>query len=327
MTRKKVPPEPGPGPGPGPVLPQQLTPSNSTDRSNHIFSPSQSSEVFSTPFRPDLNAQETPRSSVPDVPDARNPGAKERNHGNGKVVTPAFRRTARYYGPTSFSAIFSEHADLSEGLLDVGDDGRDNSSAWPLGVPLLGNDSPSSPAVRMSQVIKALENVPSKEICFSLIDTPKNTHISMNIVLIRHAIETLWATFEPILEAPRTTEKLAGIAEVLFANELRPFPPAPDDGMDWLNTFMGPNLRFEMLGMLFCFFGMAYQSLNDWDERFKVPENQGRDRKQTSWRMKECADVCLKMNETSEENNDISLALQVCTAILESVCTGDESKS
>jgi hypothetical protein len=117
----------------------------------------------------------------------------------------------------------------------------------------------------------------------------------MNVVLVRHAIDTLWSTFGEQLAVPRTSEKLTPIAETLFKNEEKPLPPAPDDGMEWLNTFTGANLRFEMLGMLFCFCGMAYHSLQDGDSRFSIPENHGRDRKQTSWRMKECADICLKM--------------------------------
>jgi len=171
----------------------------------------------------------------------------------------------------------------------------------------------------------------------------------MKVTLVGHAISTLWETFGEQLSIPRTPEKLTPIAETLFRNEEKDLPPAPDDGMEWLNTFTGPNLRFEMMGMVFCFFGMAYHSLLDGDARFSIPENHGRDRKQTTWRMKECADVCLKMCEISETSkiiferthalisleillittltdNEISVALMLCTVILESACTGDESR-
>jgi hypothetical protein len=148
----------------------------------------------------------------------------------------------------------------------------------------------------------------------------------MRTVMIRHCIETLWSNFGAELDGPRTSEKLARIADVLLKNEERPLPPAPEDGMEWLNGFMGQNLRFEMIGMLFFFFGLSYQSLQEWDELFQVPENDGRDRRETSWRMKECADICLKMCEISEENNEISIALMFLKSMLESVCTGDESE-
>jgi hypothetical protein len=321
---------------PPPMLTQpHRTPSNSTVPSDHLNSPSHSAEPYNPSFRPDLShvpqlpashqqlppthQQLPPSHPVPvQLPEPPHQDANQRNH--GQVHPP------RYYGPTSFSAMFTEHADLSGGLLDVGEE-RKHAPNYPFGVPLMGMDGSTAPAVRMSLVLKALENVPSQEVCFSLLGRYKNTHISMSDVLIRHAIDTLWSTFGGYLAAPRAPEKLTAVAEVLFANAQVPRPTPPDDGMDWLDTFMGPNLRFEMLGMLFCYFGMSYQALQDWDELFKAPENQGRDRKQTSWRMKECADVCLKMCQMTEENNEISIALQVCTAILEGLCTGEESES
>lgn len=148
----------------------------------------------------------------------------------------------------------------------------------------------------MNQVIKALCYMPSQDICESLlIEFQSQYHILMNSVLIKHALAGLWSTFREQLSMPRTSEKLSVIAETLFNNEKKPLPPTPDDGMEWLNTFTGPNLRFEMLGMLFCCFGLAYHTLSDRDYRFSIPESCGRDRRQSSSKMKECADVCLKM--------------------------------
>jgi hypothetical protein len=144
--------------------------------------------------------------------------------------------------------------------------------------------------------------------------------------MIKHCITTLWEEFEPQLRAPRSTAGLTSIAEVLFQNEENPLPPSPEDGLDWLNTFMGPNLRFEMVGLLFCYFGKAYLKLQDWDPLFKVPENHDRDRKETAWRMKECADIFRKMCHFSETVNEIVVALCYNISVLMSQCTGDESK-
>ena len=107
---------------------------------------------------------------------------------------------------------------------------------------------------------------------------------------------------------------------------------------------MGPNLRFEMLGLLFAFLGMAYKFLQDGDPIFEEPENEGRDRvgslptslpnynvlkspqKQSAWRMKECADVTLNMCDSSETVNFLVAALLFNVKVLESACTGDESQ-
>lgn len=339
----------------------QRTPSNSTIRSDHLSPPRQAAEPFNSAFRPDMGYVSQPRdqSQLHQMPSQLSPNHSQMspNHSqfspNQSQFSPrnsqlspshsplppnypvapqesAHRQSsqghdaprARYSGPTGFSAMFTERG----GISNVSDDGQKHAPNYPFGVPLLDMDGSNDPAVRTSQVLKALENVPSQEVCIGLLERYKNIHISMADVLVRHAVETLWQTFGGHLATPRAPEKLTAIADVLFANAQTPYPPPPDDGMDWLDTFMGPNLRFETLGVLFCFFGMSYESLPDWDELFKAPENQGRTRKQISWRMKECADICLKMCQATEENNEISLSLQVCTAILEGLCTGEESK-
>ena len=145
--------------------------------------------------------------------------------------------------------------------------------------------------------------------------------------MIKYCISTLWSSFEEQLNTPRTSEKLIPLAEALFRNEENPLPPPPDDGIQWLDTFMGPNLRFETLGMLFCYFGAGYLACQDSDSRFEVPENHGRDRKQTAWRMKECADVCFQMCEHTDTVNELVVSLMLNAKVLESGCTGDESKT
>ena len=286
-----------------PLLSPQITPSVSSDQTNrHAQSPhvSMSRPSYSSSNHDHVSqaAQVSPVGPV-DMGRAKSIAETlETTDWYGRcwdddTVLP---RSARYYGPTSFSSVFKENA-----LLDSSEEHRRHPSSWQFGQPLLGRDRPSAPTVRMNQIIKTLWNIPSQEICESLLSTfVSYHHILMNVTLVKHTIVTLWSTFGEQLTMPRTPEKLTPIAETLFKNEEKILPPAPDDGMEWLNTFTGPNLRFEMLGMMFVFFGMAYQSLLDGDARFAVPENHGRDRKQTTWRMKECADVCLKMCEISE---------------------------
>jgi len=190
-----------------------------------------------------------------------------------------YRRSTRYHGPTSFSAIFSEHqAKLNEDLLDIGEDSRKHPGAWQFGQPLLGRERPTGPTARMTQVIKALWNIPAEEVCETLLN--KALSLIRHVPMIKHCIKTLYSTFGTELAAPRSAEKFVDMSEVLFKNEERPLPQSPDDGMEWLDTFMGPNIRFEMMGMLFCFFGLAYLSLQDWDPLFELPENHGRNRKQ-----------------------------------------------
>ncbi|RFU26277.1 hypothetical protein B7463_g10038, partial [Scytalidium lignicola] len=200
-------------------------------------------------------------------------------------INIAIPQHPKYHGPTSFSSVFTEND-----LLDNNEEHGRAPFPWPFGEPLLGRGGQSASTTGMNQIVMTLWNIPSHAICNSLIDEFESQY--------------------HILSMPTIPEKLGLIAETLFKNGKTPLSPAPDDGMEWLNTFTGQNMRFEMLGMLFCFFGFAYHCLPDEDPRFSTPENCGRNRKQSSWRMKECADICLKMNKISE---------------MKSLCTGDES--
>jgi hypothetical protein len=59
-------------------------------------------------------------------------------------------------------------------------------------------DGSNTPSARRSLVLQALENLPSQDACFGLLGRYKNTHINMADVLVRHAIETLWQTFNGV---------------------------------------------------------------------------------------------------------------------------------
>lgn len=259
---------------------------------SHVARPAQPPSV-PVPILPNPGSNGTSSSSRPSSLETgtviRTP-ENTNQHGRAAETEDSRARTARYYGPTSFSSVFTEN-----GLLE-GIDHRKHFLPPRPGQPLLHADMSSTLSVQKDQIITALSNIPSQDICETFVSgkSESHRHITLNAVLIRHAVAGLWSTFGGRLSFPRTAEKLNPIAETLLKNET-PLQPAPDDGMEWLRAYTGSNLRVEMLGLLFCFFGMEYQSLLDEDYRLSVPENQGLDRKQLSWRMKECADICLKM--------------------------------
>ncbi|CZS88139.1 uncharacterized protein RCO7_01105 [Rhynchosporium graminicola] len=251
-----------------------------------------------------------------------------------------YPRSQKFYGPTSFSAIFTDNdAKVNKDLLDIGEDKRKHPGAWILGAPLLGFHRPNGPTEREKQTLNALWNLPSKETCEALLTLPQPLSCpSLNFNMMQHCVTTLWSAFESELAAPRSEKPaldwsengeeppaLLAISDAMFANEEAPLLPDPDDGVAWLNNFTGPNIRFEMMGMLFCFFGLAYLATQDWDPILKHPDNHGRNRKQAAWRMKECANVCLTMCDYSETVNYLVTALILNIKRLETGCTGDET--
>lgn len=251
-----------------------------------------------------------------------------------------YPRSTKFYGPTSFSADFLRDSTVKEDLLNIGEDERKHPGAWLYGEPLQGYDRPNAPHQREKQAMKALWNVPSKATCEMLVSPTSSTRGRiLDRTFFRHAVSTLWSTYGNVLSLPRGEDPiidwhekeedappLIAICDALFKNEELPLGRDPDDGMEWLNSFMGPNIRFELLGLLFATFGLGYLALQDWDPVFSLPENHGRDRRQAAWRMKECANVCLRMCDLSETVNYLVAALIWTTKGLETGCTGDESK-
>ncbi|KAF7927248.1 hypothetical protein EAE99_005579 [Botrytis elliptica] len=269
----------------------------------------------------------------------------------------SYKRSRRFWGPTSFGAVFrngdgngegkeldaergSGESDESGrrretlaggigGMLDIGDDGRKNPSSWPFGPPLLGRNRPTSYTIRCEMITKALWNIPSLSSCNKLLERYHDL-LEFSVLpefMIKYLISSIYDTFGSILAEPRSKEKFVPFVETLLRNEETPLPSSPDDGVAWLDTFCGPNIRFESMGLLFCFIGRAYQSLVDGNPLFLEEENHGRNRRQTSWRMNECADVMGKMCDCTDTVNEIVVAFRVSIYVLESAVVGDESYS
>ncbi|TGO20236.1 hypothetical protein BPAE_0320g00040 [Botrytis paeoniae] len=269
----------------------------------------------------------------------------------------SYKRSRRFWGPTSFGAVFrngdgngegkeletqrrsgeSDESGKREetlaggigGMLDIGEGGRENPSSWPFGPPLLGRNRPTSYTIRCEMITKALWNIPSLSSCNKLLERYHDL-VEFSVMpeyMVKYLISSIYDTFGPILAEPRSKEKFVPFVETLLKNEETPLPSSPDDGIAWLNTFSGPNIRFESMGLLFCFIGRAYQSLVDGNPLFQKEENNGRNRRQTSWRMNECADVMGKMCDCTDTVNEIVVAFRVSIYVLESSVVGDENYS
>ena len=145
-----------------------------------------------------------------------------------------YQRSARYYGPSSFSAVFSENqAILNEESLCLGEDGRKHPGTWFFGEPLLGRQRPHTPAIRRNHIVKALSSLPSKATCHQLFNSFKSMHDStLDATMISHCISTMWSAFGPKLENLRSEENLVAISDILFNNEEAPLPQSPDDGIE-----------------------------------------------------------------------------------------------
>ncbi|KAH8811829.1 hypothetical protein F5884DRAFT_671116 [Xylogone sp. PMI_703] len=301
------------------------TATNLPNMENVGYSDLRSSKTLNTPPCEDTGRQRT-LSEIRYANEGSNTIISPGSSGSGDTVV---QRSSTYHGPTSFLAVFNEHRAKFQGdLLDVGEYGP-NPSDSEFGESILGTRISTAPSTRIDFVVKALQNIPPKEVCQRLIDTFDCIlyDISLNEIMIRHCNSSIWSSFEAHLQVPRTPDQLGIIAKILFKNEGSPLLPAPVDGLEWLNTITGFNMRLEVLGLLFCFFGLAFLSLQERDPALKAPGVYGRNRKEAAWRMKECAGICLKMCECTDTVNEFVAALTISILVLESTCLGDEDYS
>ena len=140
--------------------------------------------------------------------------------------------------------------------------------------------------------------------------------------MIKHCLKSVWTTFGDTLNGHRSDSALSSMASLLFRNG--DDPPTPDLDQPWVNWFTGSSLRWEMIGVLYTFFGMTMQVLQEWDPLFNQPEHLGRSRKLASLRMKQCSDACLDLRNTDHPINDVVVILWKNNGKMLSQVTGDE---
>jgi hypothetical protein len=234
-----------------------------------------------------------------------------------------FKRTTGFQGATSFSAVFAENQ--AKFHLGTSELEKEADSIRESGLhPLLREDREASSTAVMALGINALLNLPTRPFCHKLMDSFAILHETTLMEPITRGVHSIWQTFGDYLAEPRTEAKVYPIAEKLCENALKPPQLDTENAEEWMNAFIGPNMTWEVLGVVFSCFGMSCLSLQESDPVFT---DRNYNRKQAAWRMKECTDACLKMCDTTDTVNDFVVYLMLNNLILESYCVGDESTS
>jgi hypothetical protein len=86
-------------------------------------------------------------------------------------------------------------------------------------------------------------------------------------------------------------------------------------------------LRWEMIGILFSWAGIAFRCKQEWDPVFELVEQHGRDRNTAADQMRECAAACVRLCEENFELSDIMVICMKNSSRLQSIIINDESKS
>lgn len=223
-------------------------------------------------------------------------------------VTTLFKRAHSDYGTTSFSAVFAENRAAFGALFEVPAEERTNMSLL----------SATNPDQQMRYGIEMLGLFPTLQVCKRLMETLPTIHepvLPPEVIIAAH--ERFRALYGKHFDGPRSCDEMSRVVLDLSQNIRTPMKSTMDETETLLDWLIGPQLRWEMLGLLFAFFGMAFISLQDWDpifEQAELPEWQNLNRQSAAWKMKIAADGCLQFCWDADCLNEVVTLLMVCPA-------------
>ena len=235
-----------------------------------------------------------------------------------------FQKEAGQHETTRFSAVFFENQDsLGPLILDA-----TKASHEP------GREPDLTPWPREELAINTLLNFPTASTCDILLkDIHRIYDVWISPTMIQQCLNQVWSEYGHCLDERRTRESVLRMANDLFLNDRNPHSMTncdSDSGFgrtSWMNWFAGPQLRWEMIGILFSWAGIAFRHRQEWDPIFNLPEQQGRNRNSAAAKMRECAAACLKLCEDHFQISDLMVICMKNSTKLQSIIISDESET
>jgi hypothetical protein len=152
-----------------------------------------------------------------------------------------------FYGPTSFSSVFMENESyLGPDLIQVPDESGNTANT----------EASSSTEMEflIETGIRAMRYFPTKEHCDKLLDMSDSIFsLGFNVWMVRRTIGLIWSLYGSHLKEPRNDRDLTVVVKVLLLNGKTPLVhKSTENGVEWMNGFTGPNLRWEVRTFTFC---------------------------------------------------------------------------
>jgi len=219
------------------------------------------------------------------------------------------RRSPAQSGTTNSLKIFRDDS----GIRNIYDETTD-SDAVPIQGPI---DAPTR-----SKIGAMLKSFPAKSYCYQFLGSYKALQDPLvPLPLVTAVVASIWDKFEDCI-SPYSRRPPKDIIEVLTNNGINPWKSITNKTFGiWPNICCGYDLRWEMLGLVYAFFGLASMQRPEDDHKFKAERMS---RKEAALRMKECADICYSMWKRSGIWNDIVVNLIMAIMVLERLCSGEQ---
>ena len=177
--------------------------------------------------------------------------------------SPAARAHSAFFGPTSFSAAYHEtEASLAMQRPSVAEEMTTTPEMPPnkIKLPSLDEvvDMTNRDQAATHMATKVLQAIPTRE---KIADTTLCLPIDPNDEWMRMIGEKLvvstWETHGHYLRDPTDISKLRELAGKICINTRRVVKEDKDDPQAWLEDFSGTNLRWEAVGIMFLYAGIA----------------------------------------------------------------------
>ena len=229
-----------------------------------------------------------------------------------------------YLGPTSYAAIFRESGEDKHQFQAVTRPATedDHTLTGHGQYPRCNLEDPS----HIKQGAAVLHCFPSRDLCDLLIDRYyKASDVVLPEVPMRYCHDSIWSTFGKSLDSPRDQGSVMAMSQVLCKTAMSP-TPASSDTEDWMSSFCGHRLRWEVIGNYSALFGLAVMIMSDWDPMFTDHRGTLADRNKYAGKMRECAEACLALCNDIDALNEWVIALMVNAYSLQSLHEGDASQ-
>ena len=171
--------------------------------------------------------------------------------------------------------------------------------------------------------MKVLLQIPNEVACSVLF----SRHINPNDGWVRLAGERLsssiWSGFGPTL-TKRDCQEMEALTVLIFQNTSSELLEE-DEPNTWFESFSGPNLRWEALGVLFTYWSFGALASVDGDFIFASASGVQKKRRDVMTELKECATSCIALCNHTDHGNPLLVYLLYKHSLLESMISGDAS--
>lgn len=189
------------------------------------------------------------------------------------------RRDPGFLGVTSYGSIFKEN------ILSLGIDGIERDTETTTKIM-------SEEKIRKGvEILSLLKHLPAFEIFIQ-----RWFDISQGILvtepMVKQWTESLWSFHGDVL-LERNPEQMRQLSELVFRNTHRPLKfDGTTSARRWTAMSSGPQLRWEVVGIIFCLVGLLAVTLPDSDEIFTHLKDMNMDKRTLCRTMDDAADYC-----------------------------------